>query len=131
MNHQHAKRVHKKGAASTVATSLSSIIFSVIASSHHWLHMGILLLLGGSTNMLATITGILWIRRAMIISTFFSSIYSINRLNKHKQMPVWMKAMTALSISCFFWFYHLHTNKIWLVRIVIKMQFHKNLSTLG
>ncbi|WP_052948078.1 hypothetical protein [Aneurinibacillus tyrosinisolvens] len=100
MNHQH---VHKK-MATTVATSLSSILFSIIASSHHWLHVGILFLLGSSTNMMATMSGVLWVRRTMIIATFITAIYSGYRLSKHKHMPVWMKVMTSLSVLISFGF---------------------------
>jgi hypothetical protein len=95
MNPQH---VHKKGTASNVATSVLSIIFSVIASSHHWLHMLILLILGSSTNMMVGMSEILWLRRAMVIATLITSIYSIYRLNKHKHMPTWMKVMNSSSV---------------------------------
>lgn len=37
MNHHY-----KKETISSVATSFTSIIFSVLASSQHWIHMGIL-----------------------------------------------------------------------------------------
>jgi hypothetical protein len=95
MNLQQA---HKKGTASTVAASVSSIIFSVIASSHHWLHMLILLVLGSSTNVMVGMSEILWLRRAMMITAVITSIYSIYRLKKHKHMPTWIKAMNALSV---------------------------------
>lgn len=98
MNHQHLQHDHKKEAASTVAASVSSIIFSILASSHHWLHMGILLLLGGSTNIMATMTGVVWIRRVMILATLITTIFAIYRLVKRRHMPFWMKGMTALSI---------------------------------
>jgi hypothetical protein len=95
MDPQH---IHKKGNASTVAASFSSIIFSVIASSHHWLHTLILLVLGSSTNMMVGMSEILWLRRAMVIATLITSVYSIYSLNKHKHMPVWMKVMNTLSV---------------------------------
>ncbi len=106
MNHPH---VHKKGTAANVAASVSSVVFSIIASSHHWLHMGILLILGGSTNMMAAFTGVLWLRRVMVTATLITSVYSIYRLRAHKQMPVWMKIMNAASvvISMGFIFYTL------------------------
>lgn len=95
MNHEHA---HNNHAASAVTTSLFSIVFSFLASSHHWLHTGILLIMGSSTNMMATMSGIVWLRRAMIIVTVVTTLYSIFRLLKHKNMPFWMKIMTVLSI---------------------------------
>jgi hypothetical protein len=96
MNHQH---VHKKEDASTVTASVSSIIFSIIASSHHWLHMGILLVLGGSTNVMAAMTGVIWIRRVMILATLITTVFAVYRLVKRKHMPLWMKGLTSLSIA--------------------------------
>ncbi|SEC05798.1 hypothetical protein [Paenibacillus sp. GP183] len=90
--------LHKKGTASTIAASVSSIIFSIIASSHHWLHTLILLVLGSSTNMMVDMSGLLWLRRAMVIATLISSIYAIYSLKKHKHMPTWMKVMNTLSV---------------------------------
>ena len=104
MNHQQAQHVSKKEAASTVAASLSSIIFSIIASSHHWLHTIILLVLGGSTNMMVGMSDILWLRRAMVIVSVITSIYAIYRLNKHKHMPAWMKIMNTMSVIISFGF---------------------------
>ncbi len=83
--------------SATMATSFSSIIFSIIASSHHWLHMGILLILGSSTNMMATMTGVIWLRRVMILATIITTIYSVYRLIKHRHMPIWFKAITIVS----------------------------------
>jgi hypothetical protein len=104
LNHQQAQHADKKKAYTTVATSLSSIIFSIIASSHHWLHMLILLVLGSSTNMMVGMSDILWLRRAMVIVTLITSIYSIYRLKKHKHMPTWMKVMNSLSVLISFGF---------------------------
>lgn len=95
MNHHHA---HKNGATSAVTTSISSIFLSFLASSHHWLHTGILFIMGGSTNMMATMSGIVWLRRTMILVTVITSFYSIYRLLRHKHMPNWMKWMTAISL---------------------------------
>jgi hypothetical protein len=95
VNHQN---MHKKETASAVVTSLSSVIFSIIASSHHWLHVGILLLLGSSTNMMVAMSGVLWLRRAMVMATVITSVYSIYRLKKHKHIPIWMKVINTLSV---------------------------------
>lgn len=104
MNHQHSQHVNKKEAAIVVTTSLSSIIFSIIASSHHWLHMLILLVLGSSTNMMVGMSDILWLRRAMVITTLVTSVYSIYKLKKHKHMPIWMKIINTLSVLISFGF---------------------------
>lgn len=95
MNH---RPVHDKNNASAVAASLSSMVFSFIASSHHWLHAGILLIMGSSTNMMATMSGVVWLRRIMILVTLITSLYSAYRLYRHKSMPIWMKVMTILSL---------------------------------
>ncbi|WP_051251347.1 hypothetical protein [Paenibacillus harenae] len=92
------KHVHKKEAATTVAASVSSIIFSIIAASHHWLHMLILLVLGSSTNIMVGMPEMNWLRKAMILATFITALYSIYRLIKHKHMPAWMKGMTYVSV---------------------------------
>jgi hypothetical protein len=104
MNHQHAQHDNKREAYTTVATSLSSIIFSIIASSHHLLHTLILLVLGSSTNMIVAMSDILWLRRVMVIITLITSIYSIYRLKKHKHMPNWMKVMNSFSVLISFGF---------------------------
>lgn len=105
MAHQHIHRnVHKKEAASTVAASILSIIFSIIASSHHLLHMGILLILGGSTNLIAGMAGMLLLRRVMVIATLTISLFSIYRLTKHKHVPIWMKGMSLISVLISFGF---------------------------
>ncbi|AJY76880.1 hypothetical protein [Paenibacillus beijingensis] len=98
MNHRHIRNDKNKQAASTVAASVSSILLSIIASSHHWLHVGILFVLGGSANMMVTMSGVLWLRRAMLLATLLTSVYSVYRLYVHKQMPIWMKGMTFLSV---------------------------------
>lgn len=103
-HHQHIQPVPKKETASTVAASVSSIIFSILASSHHWLHMGILLILGSSTNMMVSMSGILWLRRVMVIASVITAMYSLYRLKKNIHMPIWMKAMTIVSIIITFGF---------------------------
>ncbi|QYR22268.1 hypothetical protein KZ483_04530 [Paenibacillus sp. sptzw28] len=89
---------HKEEAASTLAASVSTVIFSIIASSHHWLHMGILLVLGGSTNAMGAMTGVVWIRRVMIFATLFTTVFAVYRMVKRKHMPLWMKGLTSFSI---------------------------------
>lgn len=98
--------INKKGQA---ATSLSSLILSFLASSHHWLHMGILLLLGTSTSMMATMSAVFWIRRFMIIATSITIFISVYRLYKHRCKMPWVISLTALStvISLGFIFYTL------------------------
>ncbi|MBP1934913.1 hypothetical protein [Ammoniphilus resinae] len=91
------------------SASIFSILFSFIASSHHWLHMGILMLLGGSTNMMATMSGVIWIRRFMIVMTLVTALFSVYRLIKHRCKEIWMISLTALSVllSLFFVIYTL------------------------
>lgn len=95
MNHPSAQNPRN---ASTVASSISSVLLSIIASSHHWLHMGLLFLLGGSAGMVS-MSDILRIRRFMIAATVLTALFTLYRLLKHKHMPVWTKAISVLSIA--------------------------------
>lgn len=83
---------------SQVATSFITLMLSFLASSHHWIHMGILLLLGGSTNIMATMSNIIWIRRMMIIMTIITIIFSIYRMIKHSNKESWLVSFTILSV---------------------------------
>jgi hypothetical protein len=98
--------ISKKGQA---VTNVLSFVFSFLASSHHWLHMGILLLLGGSTNMMATMSATIWIKRFMILATLVSAFISVYRLYKHRCKEPWIVSLTALStvLSLGFVFYAL------------------------
>jgi hypothetical protein len=60
--------------------------------------MGILLLLGGSTNMMATMSAAVWIRRFMILGTLVTAFISIYRLYKHRCKEPWVVSLTAFSI---------------------------------
>lgn len=82
---------------SQVVTTIGSIILSFIASSHHWLHMAIVFLLGGSTGMMASMSTIVWVRRFMIIATLITTIFSLYRLIKHIHMSIVMKSITIVS----------------------------------
>lgn len=86
--------INKKG---QTATNVFSIVFSFLASSHHWLHMVILLLLGGSTNMMTTMSTMIWIRRFMIVATLITAFISIYRLYKHRCKEVWLLSLTVIS----------------------------------
>lgn len=91
-------RVDNKEIAPTIAASISSIILSVIASSHHWLHMLLLLILGGSTGTMAAMTGLIWVRRATIAASVISTAFALYRLLNGKPMPLWIKIITILSV---------------------------------
>lgn len=80
---------------SQAATGLFSILLSFLATSHHWLHMGILTLLGGSTNMMAAMT---WVRRIMIVITFIMILYSIYRIIRHRGKHRWIRIFSIVSI---------------------------------
>ncbi len=86
--------ISKKG---QTITNVSSFVLAFLASSHHWLHMGILALLGGSTNMMATMSAVFWIRRTMIILTLVTVFVSIYRLYKHKCKEPWTIAFSLIS----------------------------------
>ncbi|WP_309119687.1 hypothetical protein [Paenibacillus sp.] len=89
---------------SQTTASILSVLFSILASSHHWLHMGILLLLGGSTNMMAAMSGVIWVRRTMILMTFVTALFSIYRLLKHRCREYWVIAITVVSVLVSFSF---------------------------
>jgi hypothetical protein len=83
---------------SQTTTGILSLILSFLATSHHWLHMGILLLLGGSTNMMTAMSAVLWLRRFMIAMTILTVLISVYRLYRHRCKDTWIIAMTILSV---------------------------------
>jgi hypothetical protein len=87
-----------KNKSGQATTSLLSILFSFVASSHHWLHMGILMLLGSSTNVMTTMSGVIWIRRFMIVMTLATILFSIYRLIKHRCKEPWIVSLTIVSV---------------------------------
>ncbi|MBM7662929.1 hypothetical protein JOC85_003740 [Bacillus mesophilus] len=89
---------------SQASLSFFSIGLSFIASSHHWLHMGLLMLLGGSTNMMATMNGVMWIRRVMIVETLVTALYSVYRLMKHRSREPLTMVFTGFSVLLSFGF---------------------------
>lgn len=86
--------INKKSQA---ATSVLSFVLSFLASSHHWLHMGILLILGGSTNIMATMSALVWVRRLMIVATLITAFISVYRLFKHRCKEPWVISLTTVS----------------------------------
>lgn len=82
---------------SVATTSVISVILSFFASSHHWLHMSVLLLLGGSTEVMAAMQGFLWLRRFMIIMTVATVFFSIYRLIRHRCKEKWVVGLTSFS----------------------------------
>lgn len=96
---------------SQAAASLLSVILSFLASSHHWLHMGILFLLGGSTNMMANMTQVLWIRRFMIVMTLVTVLFTVYRLYKHRCKERWVIGSTVISATLSFGFVYYTLNQ--------------------
>jgi len=75
--------VKRETAAGPAATPVLSVVLSVLASSHHWLVMGIVLLLGGGMGTMgAAMLGILWLRRLMIVATLAMVALTAYRLTK-------------------------------------------------
>lgn len=87
-----------RGLMSQATTSVGSLLFSVLASSHHALHMLILILVGGSTTSINPMSSLLWVRRIMIIVTLITVVITITRAYKHRHMPLWVKALSVCSI---------------------------------
>ncbi len=92
------------------ATNISSFVLAFLASSHHWIHMGIMMLLGGSTNMMSTMSAVFWIRRIMILLTLVTIGVSIYRLYKHRCKDPLTLLFSSLSVvvSLGFIFYTLN-----------------------
>jgi hypothetical protein len=82
-------------------------ILAFLASSHHWLHMGVLLIMGGSMGAMGTV---LWLRRLMIVATLVILGLSTIRLVRHRPGHVGARAVTlaSVSISLGFIVYTLH-----------------------
>ncbi|AEI42113.1 hypothetical protein [Paenibacillus mucilaginosus] len=75
---------------SGAAAGVLSFLFALLASSHHWIHMGVLMLMGGSANLMSTVTGV---RRWMIAATLVTAGFSLYRLLKHpsrKRSTLWI-----------------------------------------
>lgn len=80
------------------ATSVSSLVLSFLASSHHWIHMVIIMLLGGSMSIMAgTMPAIVWFRRGMVVATLLTVAFSVYRLYRHKCKDAKVIAMTVIS----------------------------------
>jgi len=80
------------------ATSVSSLVLSFLASSHHWIHMVIIMLLGGSMSIMAgTMPAIVWFRRVMVLATFLTVAFSVYRLFRHKCKDTKVIAVTVVS----------------------------------
>jgi hypothetical protein len=86
---------HSWSPARQTAASLFSVILSFLASSHHWLHMALLTLFGGS---MASMSQFLWIRRFMIVMVLVTVLFTVYRLVSHRCRNVWMLAMQIASV---------------------------------
>lgn len=80
-------------------TNVLSFVLAFLASSHHWLHMGVLALLGGSATMMETMSTVIWLRRAMIVMTLATVVITLFRLYRHRCKDARMIAMSALSTA--------------------------------
>jgi hypothetical protein len=92
-----------------VATTIASVLLSFLASSHHLLHMAVLLILGGSTNMMATMSGFLWLRRIMIAATLLTVAYPVYILvtHWHIKKPLLLMSLVSSVVSIAFVCYSL------------------------
>jgi uncharacterized membrane protein len=86
MNHQH---VHRKDTASTFTASKLPDIFFIIMYTYYYIHMVILSVLGSSPNMLVAMSGMVWLKRTMLIANLITFIFCIYHLIKNKQMAIW------------------------------------------
>ncbi|TAM89054.1 hypothetical protein EPN42_08215 [bacterium] len=90
----------RENAAGQAATPVLSVVLSVLAASHHWLHMGIMLLLGGSMGTMgAAMLGIIWLRHVMIVATLLMvalTVYRLVRRRYHHRSLVALNAAASL-----------------------------------
>ncbi|HZG15423.1 MAG TPA: hypothetical protein VE710_10410 [Candidatus Bathyarchaeia archaeon] len=80
-----------------LTTSIASLLLAFLASSHHWLHMTVLFLVGSQTSMMATMSSMVWLRRLMIAVTAITIGVSLYRLLRHKGCSKAMKYVTIIS----------------------------------
>ncbi|TLS52162.1 hypothetical protein FE782_12465 [Paenibacillus antri] len=66
-----------------VVSPIVSMLLSALASSHHWLHMTVLFILGNAANTMSTMQNMLWLRRSMIVMTLIIVVFTAYRLIKH------------------------------------------------
>ncbi|MUT67926.1 hypothetical protein [Paenibacillus sp. NEAU-GSW1] len=94
-----------------VVSPIISVILSILAASHHWLHMIILLFLGSSASMMSTMQNMLWLRRFMIVVTMATILFTVYRLLKHRCSNKAVIALNLISglVSLGFIFYTLLT----------------------
>jgi hypothetical protein len=74
----------------TTLAPIASLLLSFLASSHHWLHMGILFVLGGSTGMMHMMSSLIWVRRLMLIMSLAMMLVSLFRMYKHRCRNTWI-----------------------------------------
>jgi hypothetical protein len=86
MNHQH---VHSKEIASTYTALELSNIFFIILYTYYYIHMIILSVLSSSPSMMEAMSGMIWLKRTMLIANIITIIFCIYRLIKNKQMAIW------------------------------------------
>lgn len=81
------------------AVSVGALIWSFLASSHHWIHMVILMLISGSMGSMSLMSGtmpaIVWFRRIMIFATVVTVAFSIYRLILHQCKDKKMISLTV------------------------------------
>lgn len=84
-----------------VRTSIGGLVLSVLASSHHWLHMLLLMTMSGSmAAMQGTISSVVWFRRLMIVGTIIMIGVSTYRLTRHTgrgRSAVWLSVVSSLT----------------------------------
>ncbi|WP_248928799.1 hypothetical protein [Paenibacillus hamazuiensis] len=77
--------------------SAASLVLAFLASSHHWLHMGLLMLLGGGAHGMGDMSALLWVRRFMMVMTLAMVVWSVYRLVRHRCRKAPIIAVTAVS----------------------------------
>lgn len=91
------KSMTSSGKKTQATTSILSLVLSILASSHHWIHMTVLMLMGSSAGMAAMMSHLAWLRRLFIIASVVMVVVSVVHLSRHGSKGKWMIIMVSLS----------------------------------
>jgi hypothetical protein len=91
----------KSNTAQTAVSGLS-ILLAWLASSHHYLHMGLLFLFGGGSGSMVFMSELVWVRRFMLVMTLAMVVMTIVRRARHRcnnravHLLTWVSVIASL-----------------------------------
>ena len=82
--------------------SVWSLVLSFLATSHHTIHIALMMLMTGSMGSMSMMSGsaspaIVWFRRVMVVATFVTAGFSVYRLLRHRCKERWTVTVTVVS----------------------------------